>query len=32
MEERWNFPIGGNLEKIDFLNLGFVVDKENLPY
>ncbi len=32
MEERWNFPIGGNQEKIDFLNLGFVVDKENLSY
>jgi uncharacterized protein with ParB-like and HNH nuclease domain len=32
MEDRWNFPIGGNQEKIDFLNLGFVVDKENLSY
>ena len=30
MEKRWNFSIGDRKQKIDFLNLKFVLDKEEI--
>lgn len=32
MEQRWKIDLGNDKEKIDFLNLEFVVKKENLSY
>jgi predicted nucleic acid-binding protein len=30
MEKRWNLQIGGVKEKIEFLNLGFILEKESI--
>ena len=30
MEKRWNLQIGGVKEKIEFLNLSFILEKENI--